>query len=476
MVTNTLLFMMFIAPCIGIISSLLMNEQTDEKNNNSTYVGLWTTALVLVLSCMLLLGPSPVQYIEYTDIISGIHSISFFSEQYFDVTRLSTILIILSSLIIYVSLLISLNEITKHRNVFVMLLLSIEALTIVLFSTNDIMIFYVCFEAILIPMFFIIAMNSNCFHVARKYFLLLLFGSLLVLGAVLYLSSVTGTTNIHTIAHFNFSYQESIALFWILFIGLSFKSAIFPFHIWLPDSHTAAPTSASLILSGVYLKVGCYGFIFMLIKIFPEMCLEFTNVVHALLCVSILYGACIACIQDNFKRAIAYSSISHIGVIISGLFSFDSAGVSGAIVQMIAHSVISPGLFILEYATRHNRTDLHNETRIGCLIIALSGISFPLTANFISEVVILRSIINTHMMTAICIVISELLSLYYIFKHYIKIAFIQSKMKESLQKTSCIERIAIQLIAATSVLIFLFSKNLILHIMPYAKYLLIGNP
>ena len=211
-------------------------------------------------------------------------------------------------------------------------------------------------------------------------------------------------------------------------------------------------------------------------KIFPEVCEDFTDIVHALLCVSILYGACMACMQDNFKRAIAYSSISHIGILVSGIFSLDSAGISGAIVQMIAHSVVGSGLFILEYITRHNRTNIHSENKICCLIIALSGISFPLTANFISEVVILRSIINTHLMTAICIVISELLSLYYIFKHYIKIAFPKSESKQSIQKIPYVERITIQLIAATSILIFIFSKNIILHVVPYAKCLLIGNP
>jgi NADH-quinone oxidoreductase subunit M len=300
------------------------------------------------------------------------------------------------------------SSITRDVKLFHGLLLFLQFTMIGTFLAQDLFLFYVFWEAMLIPMFLMIGMwgGERRIYATLKFFLYTAFGSILMLAAVIYLGYVvlgsTGTPS--------FAFADLYALdlpvstqHWLLFaFGLSFaiKVPMMPLHTWLPDAHVEAPTVGSVILAGVLLKMGTYGFVKLGFPLFPEATQLATPLIMTLAVVSIIYGAGLALVQDDIKKIIAYSSVSHLGYVMLGLVSYNLLGVQGAIVQMVSHGLVAGGLFLMVgmiYERCHSR-DLNAYGGLARLlpaysvffmILTLASIGLPTTSGFTGEFLVL---------------------------------------------------------------------------------------
>lgn len=459
MIANNILVIILLAPLLGALAILFINNKLDEENKNSSYVALWISGAVFLSSVLLFFDKQVSSQLYIQNYAENFADFAFSFNKYFSLTHISIIMICLTAFIMLMSFVIGYKEINKKRKIFAVLVLLLESICCALFSTNNIVIFYACFEAILVPMYLILGINGSNFRVGRKFFICLLIGSIFLLAGIIYMISLTGVTNINSLANFYFSKGQAAIIFLTIFIGLAFKTAIFPFHMWLPDAHTLAPTSASIILSGIFLKIGAYGLLVLLVNILPKTGLLYSRAICCLSAVGVIYGAVMACLKkDDFKRIIAYSSISHIGIIVIGIFSFDSLGISGAIFQIVSHSITSCGLFIIAYTLKEN--GINSIYKMVFFIIFLSGISFPLTSNFIGEFYILSSVFYTHTFSSICIILTEFISIFYILDKFRKTFFIAQNEKAG---TKVWLNIPVAIISGIIVLLGIFSHQFMLY-------------
>jgi NADH-quinone oxidoreductase subunit M len=295
------------------------------------------------------------------------------------VDGISLWLVILTTFIMPIAVLSTWNAVEKRHTAFYAFLLLLESAMIGVFVSLDLLVFYLFFEASLVPMFFLIGIwgGENRIYAAVKFFIFTAFGSLLMLVAIisLYYLSIkanggVGTFDYVTLVNLlkngslSFVGQNGevttagILLFWAFALAFAIKVPIFPLHTWLPDAHTEAPTAGSVILAAVLLKMGTYGLLRFNFALFPEASKEFAYVFIILAIIGIIYGALVAMVQPDIKRLVAYSSVAHMGFVILGMFSFTEMGMQGALYQMLNHGVTTGALFLLVgfiYERRHTR-------------------------------------------------------------------------------------------------------------------------
>src|SRR5204862_6538847 len=256
------------------------------------------------------------------------------------------------------------TAIAKRQLTYYVLMLLLESAMIGVFVSLDLLLFYLFFEASLVPMFFLIGIwgGERRIYAAVKFFIYTSVGSLLMLVGIIALYFIYHSFDYATILQaMTASPLSSRAAFW-LFLAFAFafciKVPLFPLHTWLPDAHTEAPTAGSVILAGVLLKMGTYGLLRFNLGLFPEMSRKFAPVMITLAIIGIIYGALVAMVQPDVKRLVAYSSVSHMGFVVLGLFSFTEFGMQGALYQMLNHGVSTGGLFLfvgIIYERRHTR-------------------------------------------------------------------------------------------------------------------------
>ncbi len=312
------------------------------------------------------------------------------------VDALSTLMVLLNALLFVVALIVSLNIENRVREYFAMFLL-LEMAVFGVFIATDLFVFYVFWELILIPMFFIIAVwgGKNRQKAAIKFILFTLGGSLLMLVGIIGYYMQPG-------ASFDLTQPASIVgsvrdiLFWLVFIGLAVKIPLFPFHTWLPDAHTEAPTAGSIILAGILLKMGTYGFLRVLFPLFPEASQHYAMFLALIGVINIIYGAFLAMNAKDIKRIIACSSISHMGFVVLAFASLSELGFAGGTLQMINHGFISGGLFLL-VGVLYDRTHTRGLDDFGglyrtmpfyygiMLLVSLASIGLPGLNGFVSE-------------------------------------------------------------------------------------------
>jgi NADH-quinone oxidoreductase subunit M len=305
------------------------------------------------------------------------------------------------------------SAIQKDVKLFYAMVFFIQFAMLGTFLAQDLFLFYVFWETMLIPMFLIIGIwgGERRIYATLKFVLYTAFGSILMLAAVIYLVwSLRATTGIDSFA-FADLYGSRLPLpAQMLLLGafaLSFaiKVPVVPFHTWLPDAHVEAPTAGSVILAGVLLKMGTYGFIKLGFPLFPEATAAFTPAIMLLAVVSIVYGACLALVQDDIKKIIAYSSISHLGYVMLGLASLDLLGIQGAIIQMVSHGLTAGGLFLMVgmiYERCHSRDLAHYGGlakllpvySVFFMILTLAAIGLPTTSGFTGEFLVLIGAFN----------------------------------------------------------------------------------
>jgi NADH-quinone oxidoreductase subunit M len=283
-----------------------------------------------------------------------------------------------------------------------MLILLVEGAMLVVFTALDAFLFFMMWEVTMVPMYFMIVLwgGPNRIAAGLKYVLYSLSGSLLLLVGILALSLQAGTFDIQSLAGFTYSENSEFWIFLALFLGFAIKLPMLPFHTWLPDAHSEAPTAGSVLLAGVLLKMGGYGLIRFCLPIFPEMAHAFAPTVLWLSVIGILYGGYMALAQTDLKRLVAYSSVSHMGFVTLGIFSFNNEGIEGATLQMVTHGVTTGAMFLL-VGHLYDRTHSREIADYGGLqqrmprfvailsLFAVASFGLPTTSNFIGEFLIL---------------------------------------------------------------------------------------
>jgi len=318
-------------------------------------------------------------------------------------------LVVLTTFLTPLCVLISWKSIHERVKEFFILLLILETALIGVFTSLDLFLFYFFWEATLIPMALLIGMfgHERKVYAAVKFFLYTMVASTFMLGAILWLYAHTGTFDFVTIRDqiASGSIPEFPAaacwLFLGFFLAFAVKVPLFPFHTWLPDAHVEAPTAGSVLLAGVLLKMGTYGMLRFNLALFPEQSRRYAPWIITLALIGIIYGALVAMVQHNMKKLIAYSSVSHLGFVVLGIFSFTQAGLNGAVFVMLAHGVATGALFMLA-GILHERRHTYDISEFGglaspmplyaasFLFVVLASVGLPLLNGFIGEFLVLN--------------------------------------------------------------------------------------
>jgi len=322
----------------------------------------------------------------------------------FALDGLSLLFFVLSSFLVFLCLIFILNN--ESYKYYSILLLIIELFLLVIFSVLDLFIFYMFFEAILIPMFLIIGVwgsRERKIRAVYLFFFYTLCGSILFLVGIFYIYVYVGTCNLEYLSFIKISLSEQKFLWVAFFLSFASKIPMFPFHIWLPEAHVEAPTVGSVLLAGILLKLGVYGFLRYSLILFPFASLYFSPLIYILSLVGIVFASFCAIRQTDLKRIIAYSSIAHMNLIVLGIFSFNLIGLEGSILQSISHGFVSGGLFFLIgilYDRYHSRFLQYYGGIVHFmplyssffLIFTMANIALPGTSSFMGELMLLLGV------------------------------------------------------------------------------------
>jgi NADH-quinone oxidoreductase subunit M len=322
---------------------------------------------------------------------------------YIGIDGISVLFVLLSTLTAILCILISWESITKKIKEFYISILLTTAFMIGVFCSLDFFLFYIFWEAMLIPMFLIIGVwgGPNRVYAAIKFFLFTLVGSVLMLVGIIVLYLYAGRSfDILELMQMNYPYTMQLWLFWAFFAAFAVKVPMWPVHTWLPDAHTEAPTAGSVILAAVLIKMGAYGFLRFSLPLFPEASKAMVPVMLTLSVIAIIYGAVICLAQTDLKRLIAYSSVSHMGFVTLGIFALNVQGLEGGILQMLNHGVVTGALFLsvgIVYDRTHSRmiADYGGLSSIMpiyatfFMVFTLAAVGLPGTNGFIGEFLIL---------------------------------------------------------------------------------------
>lgn len=319
------------------------------------------------------------------------------------VDGISLFFLLLTTLLIPLCLLTSWNSVSTNVKEFLIAFLVLDFFLIGTFCVLDLLLFYIFFESVLIPMFLIIGIwgsRERKILASYYFFLYTLLGSVVMLLSILYIFSQVGTTDYETLLTFGFSDIEQKIMWLTFFIAFASKVPMLPVHLWLPEAHVEAPTAGSVILAGVLLKLGTYGFIRFSLPLFPKASFFFTPLVYTIAAVGIIYTSFTAIRQTDFKRIIAYTSIAHMNLVIIGIFSFNNIGLEGAILQSLSHGFVASALFLVigvvydRYRTRIVQYYGGLATVMPIyiavfLFFTIANIAFPGTSSFVGEFLIL---------------------------------------------------------------------------------------
>ena len=328
--------------------------------------------------------------------------IDFFNINFnFGIDGISIFFIILTTLLILLCVLV--NWESSFIKINLICLLILEFLLISVFSILDLLLFYILFESVLIPMFLIIGIWGSRQRKIRASFFLFIYtalGSVLMLISILYIYAQVGTTNYEILLTIKFSLLEQYILWITFFLSFATKIPMVPTHLWLPEAHVEAPTSGSVLLAGILLKLGSYGFIRFSLPLFPEACFYFSPLIYTFACTGIVFASFTAIRQTDFKRIIAYTSIAHMNLVVLGIFSFNSVGLMGSVLQSLSHGFVASALFLL-IGIVYDRHGSRMVKYYGGLVhvmplystiflfFTMSNIGLPGTGSFIGEFLIL---------------------------------------------------------------------------------------
>lgn len=405
-------------PLVGIAGILLTKNESAVK-----WISLVVTGATFLLSLPLLFNfdianSSTAQYLTVGEsIISGLDI-----KYLVGLDGLSLLLFMLTTLFGPIVVLSSWDSVKKHVAGYYSMLLLLQTASMGVFASLDLIVFYVFFELSLIPMYFLIGIwgGKGRIHATIKFFVYTLVGSLIMLVGLIYVGyhaggvieefSFTTDWRFLSSADYQIGLVEQTYLFFAFALAFCIKVPLFPFHTWLPYAHTEAPTAGSVVLAAIMLKMGTYGLLRVCLPLFPNAFVEFAPYLAALAVIGIIYGALVAMVQKDVKKLVAYSSVSHLGFVVLGLFAFNTIAVQGALLQMINHGLSTGALFLIVgmiYDRRHTRQikDFGGIAKVMpvfavmFLVSTLASIGLPGLNGFIGEFLILNGTFNSEVLT-----------------------------------------------------------------------------
>ena len=445
-------------PLLGALFILLIPGEDETVGRNARAVALWTTVATFILSIVMLFefdgSRTDLQFYEQASWLGG--NIDYVM----GVDGISVLFIILTTSLMPLCILASWESIKIRVREYMVAFLVLETLMIGVFCAQDLLLFYLFFEAGLIPMFLIIGIwgGARRVYASFKFFLYTLLGSVLMLLALIYMYWQVGTTNMTALANFQFSSSEQMWLWLAFFASFAVKMPMWPVHTWLPDAHVEAPTAGSVILAGVLLKMGGYGFLRFSLPMFPLATDMFTELVFVLSVVAIIYTSLVALAQEDMKKLIAYSSVAHMGFVTMGIFAATQQGIQGAIFQMLSHGWISGALFLcvgVIYDRMHTREiaaygGLANRMPIYAavfMLFTMANVGLPGTSGFVGEFLTIIGTFQVSTWTALLATTGVILSACYALTLYRKISFGELE-NEALQSITDMNSREIAVIAA----------------------------
>jgi NADH-quinone oxidoreductase subunit M len=388
-------------PLIGAGFILLIRGEADVVAGNARYVALWTSLITFVLSLFVWFGfergTAEFQFVEEVEWIPA-----FGIAYKMGVDGISMPFVLLSTLLTPLCVLSSWQAIQVRVKEYMIAFLVMETFMVGMFCALDFVAFYMFFEGTLIPMFLIIGIwgAERRVYSAFKFFLYTLAGSVLMLLAILAIYFESGTTDIPTLLEYRLPPGLQTWLWLGFFASFAVKVPMWPVHTWLPDAHVEAPTAGSVILAGILLKFGAYGFLRFSLPMLPDASVFFTPLIYALSVVAIIYTSLVALAQEDMKKMIAYSSVAHMGFVTIGIFTVTQQGLEGAIFQMLSHGLVSAALFLV-VGVVYDRMHTHLIDRFSGLvhrmpayalvfmIFMLASVGLPGTSGFVGEFLVL---------------------------------------------------------------------------------------
>ena len=421
-------------PLIGALFVFLTRSEKDEKNSGAIYISIFTSIvnffIILFVWYSIDKTTSDFQFIEEYNWISG------FIKFKFGIDGISILFILLTAFIIPICIFSCINSVKTRLKEFLIALLVLETFIIGVFCSLDLVIFYLFFEAGLIPMFLIIGIwgGPRKVYSAFKFFLFTLLGSVLMLVAIIAIYWISGTTDITEIYLTGIPSEHQYLLWLAFFSSFAVKLPMWPVHTWLPDAHVEAPTAGSVVLAAILLKMGGYGFIRLSVGMFPVASEYFTPLIFSLSTIAVIYTSLIALMQKDMKKLIAYSSVAHMGYVTIGIFTFNKQGIEGSIVQMFSHGLISAALFLsvgVLYDRTHSRliktyggiANLMPKYSFLFMIFVLGTLGLPGTSGFVGEFLVLIGVFKVNYLVAILASIGVILAAAYILWLYKRVVF-----------------------------------------------------
>ena len=403
-----LLSLITFLPLVGGL--IIMTIRGDEAvvASNARWAALWTSLIVFFISLVLWVKFDPqeggFQFVESASWLPE-YGVNY----KMGVDGISVLFVLLSTALTPICILASWESIQTRVREFMLSFLILETMMVGMFCALDFVVFYMFFEAVLIPMYLIIGIwgHGNRVYAAFKFFLYTLTGSVLMLLALLAMWRITGTTDIPTLMHTSFAASTQTWLFLAFLASFAVKVPMWPVHTWLPDAHVEAPTAGSVILAGVLLKMGAYGFLRFSVPMLPEASAYFAPLIYTLSVMAIIYTSLVALAQENMKKLIAYSSVAHMGMVTIGIFSFNAQGVQGALFQMLSHGIVAGALFLC-VGVVYDRVHALEINRYGGLadrmpgyalvfmLFTMASVGLPGTAGFVGEFLVITGAVQVN--------------------------------------------------------------------------------
>ncbi len=424
-----ILSLMLALPMAGAVACLFADART------ARWIALAATLVDLVLGIVLWMhfdqsaGHPQWQFTEYAPIFGRF-------AWALGIDGIALMLIMLTVFLMPICIGASWIAIDKRVGEYMAAFLFMQVLMIGVFSAQDLFLFYIFFEAGLIPMYLIIGVwgGAERIYASYKFFLYTLLGSVVMLIAMLWMVRTAGTTSIPTLMQYDFDPGAQKWLWLAFFCSFAVKMPMWPVHTWLPDAHVQAPTAGSVILAGVLLKMGGYGFIRFSLPMFPEASAQFAWLIFALSMIAVVYTSLVALVQNDMKKLIAYSSVAHMGIVTAGLFAFNQQGLDGAMMVMLGHGLVSGALFLcvgVIYDRLHTREIARygglsiNMPRYATLfmLFTLASVGLPGTSNFVGELLSLMGVYDASSWVALICTTGIILGAAYMLYLYRRVAF-----------------------------------------------------